>query len=272
MGVFARRKHRKIMLRTDMAVEFIKNCKTRKITKTLKRTDVNVDKELSERLNKPQGKYITVETDAVKKCKHDEYARVAREFGLAVKELVEGESCLIAGLGNPNMTADALGKKVADRLMITRHLKGSEKMPSVSCVIPNVLGVTGIESFDIVKGVADRTHPDTVIVIDSLAGAQTNRLAAAFQVSNAGITPGSGVSNHRMRFDRESLGCNVVSVGVPLVVYASTIIEDAVGAGKHDFGNEISSLVVTPKDIDLLVDDCAEIVARAVNFCFFGEE
>ncbi len=253
-----------------MAVEFMQNCKTRRITKTLSRTDVTVDKELSARLNKPQGKYITVETDAVKTNDKPEYGRVAREFGSAIKELVKGGSCLIAGLGNPNMTADALGKKVADRLMITRHIGGG--VPSVSCVIPNVLGVTGIESFDIVKGVADRIRPDTVIVVDSLAGAQTGRLAAAFQVSSAGITPGSGVSNHRMRFDSESLGCNVVSVGVPLVVYASTIISDALGGEKRDFGKEISSLVVTPKDIDLLVDDCAEIVARAVNFCFFGEE
>ncbi len=258
------------MVRTDMAVEFMKNCKTRKINKMLSRTDVTVDAEMSVRLNKPQGKYITVETTAVKSGDKTEYGRVAREFGSAIRELVTGKSCLIAGLGNPNMTADALGKKVADRLMITRHLETEE--PSVSCVVPNVLGVTGIESFDIVKGVADRTRPDTVIVVDSLAGAQTNRLAAAFQVSSAGITPGSGVSNHRMRFDRETLGCNVVSVGVPLVVYASTIIADAVGGEKRDFGKEISSLVVTPKDIDLLVDDCAEIVARAVNYCFFGEE
>ena len=255
-----------------MAVEFIQNCKTRKITKTLKRTDVTVDEKLSEKLGKPQGKYITVETDAVKKNDRFEYGRVAKEFGLAIKELVKGDNCLIAGLGNPNMTAEALGKKVADRLMITRHLEKDEKLPSISCVIPNVLGVTGIESFDIVKGVADRTHPDTVIVIDSLAGAQTARLAAAFQVSSAGITPGSGVSNHRLRFDKESLGCNVVSVGVPLVVYASTIINDATGVEKSNVDKDIASLVATPKDIDLLVDDCAEIVARAVNFCFFGEE
>lgn len=252
-----------------MAVEFAPKCKTKRITKTLKRIEVTVDEELSARLGKPCGKYITIETDAVKENKRFDFDRVAKELGTAVRELISGESCLVAGLGNPNMTADALGKKVADRLMITRHLDDGENLPSISCVTPNVLGVTGIESFDIVKGVADRTHPDSIIVIDSLAGASTSRLASAFQVSSAGITPGSGIGNHRMRFDSSSLGCNVVSVGVPLVVYASTIIEDAVGKAETDYGGEIGSLVVTPKDIDLLVDDCAEIVARAVNFCFF---
>ena len=254
-----------------MAMELVKNCKTKAITKTLKRTDVFVDKEMSEQLKKPQGKYITVETDAVKSGKRNEFDRVAKEFSCALKELIIGKSCLIAGLGNPNMTADALGKKTVQRLMITRHLPKDKDTPSVSCVVPNVLGVTGIESFDIVKGVVDRTSPDTVIVIDSLASAATSRLAAAFQASDAGITPGSGIGNHRMRFDKGSLGCNVVSIGVPLVVYASTIIEDAVGANNDGYDKEFASLVVTPKDIDLFVDDCAEIIARAVNICFFGD-
>lgn len=261
--------------RTDMAVELVKGAKKRTITSTLSRTDITLDDELSRRLGRPKGKYITIETDSVKSGRSDQYTRISEELASAISSLIDGDNILVAGLGNPNMTADALGKCVTDRLMITRHIKNPDAdTPKVSSLCPNVLGVTGIESFDIVKSVKDTVNPDTVVVIDSLAGAATERIASAFQVSDAGITPGSGVSNHRMRFDSESLGCRVVSVGVPLVVYASTIVADAFGGELPENikgGDDIFSLIVTPKDVDLFVEDCARIIADAVNIAIFGE-
>ncbi len=258
-------------IRTDLAVEFVAGCKTRNVTKTLKRTDVTVDDALSKKLKKPEGKYITVESDAVRENKRFEFDRIALELSDALSSLTCGSgNCLIVGLGNPNLTADALGKFVSERLMITRHLDVERDTPKISCICPNVLGVTGIESFDIVKGVVERVKPDCVIVIDSLAGASSGRIASAFQVSDSGITPGSGVSNHRVRFDKQSLGAAVVSVGVPLVVYASTLIYDALGGREAPYDDKIGSMIVTPKDIDLYVEDCAEIISKAINLTFFG--
>jgi spore protease len=254
-----------------MAVEFAPGCKSRRISAAVKRTDVELDGALAKRLNKPPGRYVTIETDSVKRGERGEFDGVKRELCKALREVVTGDNCLVAGLGNPNMTADALGKKVGEKLLITRHLETPRPAPRLSCVCPNVLGVTGIESFDIIKGVADRIRPSCVVAVDSLAGASTPRIASAFQISDAGITPGSGVGNHRTRFDSDSLGCPVISVGVPLVVYASTIIEDALGR-PTELTDELAALVVTPKDIDLYTEDCAEIIAGALNLCFFGEE
>lgn len=139
---------------------------------------------------------------------------------------------------------------------------------SISVITPNVLGVTGIESIDVIAGVCERIKPDVVIVVDSLASAAVSRIGCAFQISNTGITPGSGVSNHRARLDKSSLGTLVISVGVPLVVYASTIIEDALEGTKQEFNKEIGNMIVTPKDIDLYVETCATIVAHAINQTF----
>ena len=259
-------------MRTDLAIEFAKDIRSDYENDFLKRTYVQVDKDFSAQTGKAMGDYITLESCVVKKGMRPNFKAVAAELAKAIKELMQGKSVLIVGLGNPDITADSLGKRVLGRVMITRHLKLPPSALTVSGICPNVLGVTGIESFDIVKGVVMRTKPDCVLVVDSLAGAATTRIASAFQVSNAGITPGSGVSNHRARLDVKSLGCTVVSVGVPLVVYASTIIEDAYGGNADDYDREIANMIVTPKDIDLYVEDCAQIIASAINLAFFDTD
>lgn len=259
------------MLRTDLAMELMNNVKTENISDKIKRTDVKVDKILSQKLNKPVGTYITIESCIVKDGLKTMQKDLSFELSKALSTLVNCDDCLVVGLGNPNMTADALGKHVTDKLMVTRHLDYKE-LPLISCICPNVYGVTGIESFDIVKGVVDRIKPGCVIVIDSLAGASTTRIASAFQISDAGITPGSGVSNHRIRLDKKTLNTKVISIGVPLVVYATTIINDAVKSEKANFDSSISSLIVTPKDIDIYVLECADIVASAINQTFFGTD
>lgn len=246
-----------------MASELVKS-KLTKLNEHVSRTDVTVDEETAKRINKPAGNYTTVSSDVVAKGEREYYDRLISALTVAVKEFTDGrDNCMVVGLGNPSMTADALGGAVVKRINVTRNIK-TDDGKGVSTLCPNVLGVTGIESYDIIKGAADRVKPDLIIVIDSLCAASSERLAAAFQISSAGITPGSGVSNFRYRIDRDSMGTDVVSVGVPLVVYASTLIKEAAGEGA-DYGSE---LIVTPKDIDLIVEECAYIIATALNNVF----
>jgi len=260
-------------LRTDMALEFGAKINTEFSDDIVKRTAVTVDEEFSKKIGKPVGNYITIETSTVKEGNREEFLRVSKEIAKTINQLTNKKDILVVALGNPDMTADSLGKRVLDKVMITRHMPIYKTLAITSGIYPNVLGVTGIESFDIIKGTVTRTKPECVIVIDSLASATVSRLASAFQLSDAGITPGSGISNHRRRLDAKSLGRPVISIGVPLVVYASTIINDAVGAvTDRPLKSEIENLVVTPKDIDLLVNDCADIIAKAINLALFGEE
>ncbi|MCL2847313.1 MAG: GPR endopeptidase [Firmicutes bacterium] len=264
----------KDMLRTDLALEFGLEISSELENDIVKQTSISITKELSKQIGKPEGDYITIETSAVLDGNKHEFTRVAEAIANAIKRMEPSDNTLIVGLGNPDMTADSLGKRVLRHVMITRHLNSGESdgIPRISGIYPNVLGVTGIESFDIIKGVASRSKPDSIIVIDSLAGATVGRIASAFQVSNAGITPGSGISNHRTRLDEKSLGVPVISVGVPLVVYASTIISDAFGGNASSYDKSIGNMVVTPKDIDIFVTDCAHIIARAINIAFFDTD
>ena len=255
-----------------MALEFGADIKSDFEDDVVKQTAVSIDEAFSQKIGKPVGNYITIETAVVKHSSKEKFLRVSNALAKVIAKLANTKNTLIVGLGNPDMTADSLGKRVLDSVMITRHLDGPKKMPKTSGIYPNVLGVTGIESYDIIKGVVSRTKPKCVIAIDSLAGATVERIASAFQISDAGITPGSGISNHRVRLDKKSLGCPVISIGVPLVVYASTIISDAYGGKPEKFCPSIGSMVVTPKDIDLLVTDCAGIIASAVNIAFFGTD
>jgi len=257
---------------TDLAVEFGRNINIECENDVLKRSTVDVDKDYSKKSGKPVGRYITIESNVVKEGNKSCFVKVAEELAKSLENMMDSLNCLVVGLGNPDMTADSLGKRVLSKIMITRHLGYGKDMPNISGISPNVLGVTGIESFDIVKGVVDRIKPDVVLVVDSLAGATVGRIASAFQISNAGITPGSGVSNHRARLDKNTLGCQVISLGVPLVVYASTIIENATKGKIDKFDKDIGNMVVTPKDVDLLVGDCADIMARAINIAFFGTD
>jgi len=246
---------------TDMADE-IDAHKDVVLSQSIKTSRIVLDSKLSAQWGKPKGTYITVETDTVIEDNRLEFGRLSRALSEALCSLGSFEDCLVVGLGNPYLTADALGNKVSKSLLVTRHLSDSEGVGSLSLLCPNVLGITGIESADIIKGTVDRIRPNSIIVVDSLASASLSRIATAFQVSDAGITPGSGIGNNRLTLSRATLGVPVYSIGVPLVVYATTIIKEyAQDADTQD----ISDLVVTPKDIDMLVEDCAKIIATAIN-------
>ncbi len=256
------------MKRTDMACDFLPRNTTK--NNYVHSFTVTVNKELSAKLKRPCGKYSTVECRAVPDRNESEYKSVSASIGKAITRFIphDVKSVLVVGLGNPNMTADSLGAKTCARLTATRAIPNASGT-KVSVITPNVLGVTGIESFDVVAGVAARIKPDAVIAVDSLASAAVGRIASAFQITDTGITPGSGVSNHRIRLCRDSLGVPVISLGVPLVVYASTIIEDATGQKcPEETADDVGRMLVTPKDIDLYVTDCADILSAAIERSF----
>lgn len=246
---------------TDMAVEFYKH-KHNKDDGLIKYYEVCVDRALSEKLNKPCGKYATLETGAVTSGVTKEYGRVSDALASCLKGYCKGcKKVLAVGLGNPDLTADALGDRVFKRLAVNRHISPDRYLCALT---PNVLGMTGIESFDIISAVADRIRPDVILVIDALTAVAPWRIATVFQVTDSGITPGSGVENHRRRLDSETLGFKTVSVGVPLVVYSSAIVKEhcvAAECGSRD-------MIVTPKDVDILVEDCAKIISGAINVAF----
>jgi spore protease len=202
------------------------------------------------------------------------------------------------GLGNWNATPDALGPRVVENLLVTRHL--GKQVPAnlagslrpVAAIAPGVLGLTGIETGDVIRGIVDRIRPDAVIAVDALATRSIDRILRTVQIADTGIRPGSGVGNRRAGIDRDTLGVPVVAVGVPTVVSAATIAGDAIellaqrleeaspsaadalrdllGDDRHDVISEVlapavGDLMVTPKEIDILIDDMARIVSAGIN-------
>lgn len=170
------------------------------------------------------------------------------------------KSALVIGLGNQDITPDALGPLACNRILATRHLNnqlkrdlGLQNLKSVCCISPNVLGKTGIESYDMVYAVTNKINPDVIIAIDALAARDPERLCRTIQISNTGIVAGSGVNNARKELNQSTLGIPVIAVGVPTVIDANS------------FFNTSENMMVTPKEIDLLVEKAADIISRAIN-------
>lgn len=238
----------------------------------------------SELTGKSKGLYITAEIGRVW-LMGDEEKRLAEE---AVAEdirsfMPKASSVLTVGLGNRDITADALGPKTVDGLLVTRHIK--EYKPDIfekigqremSALCPGVVGQTGIETFELIEGAVKRVCPDLVIVIDALAARSVDRLATTVQISDTGIAPGSGIGNKRRRIDRESLGVPVLAVGVPTVVDSATLVYDALGrAGIEETSEELErvlensrSFFVSLKESDVAVSESARLLANAINYAF----
>lgn len=245
---------------------------------------------------KPVGNYATVFFDGAFSDEELFEQAVNRIAELIQEFLKNSHSVLAVGLGNAEMTADALGPKVIDRLIVSRHLK--EQLPELyqelalgelSALRPGVLGQTGIETAELIQAAVDTVKPDALLVFDALASRRVKRLCATVQISDTGITPGSGVGNHRSRIDKQSLGIPVISIGVPTVVDAATLTADAlekvreeipshsakylVESLAQDDGNRLrellggyeNNLVVTPQDIDSLISRTARMLSEAVN-------
>ena len=263
-------------------------------------TRVYVENEVGARqMGKPPGTYITIEADALRQSSRTAQEEISAAFAQELCGLLPAgpdEPVLIVGLGNWNATPDALGPRVVNDILITRHLYDQvpqEKrggLRPVAALAPGVLGLTGIETGEIIRGVIDRVRPAFVIAIDALASRSVHRIGTTVQLTNTGIHPGSGVGNKRIGITIETLGVPVLAIGVPTVVHAQTIARDVIDTLTERLGGDqtaqglaalapeeksrlidevllptVGDLMVTPKEIDLLINDVSRVVAGGLN-------
>ncbi len=281
--------------------------------KEIRITTVKIDTENGAKvMKKPVGTYVTI--DAPNLCIPDEsyrteiaeeLSKILEQFLFKKAEKKKDYSILVVGLGNRKVTPDALGPYVADNLNITRHIvkeygkyaMGKDEICLISAIVPGVMGQTGMETVEIIKGVVNETAPDIIIAVDALAARSSKRLNRTIQIADTGINPGSGVGNHRSAINKETVGVPVIAVGVPTVVDAATIVNDTMenlllaletsetlkGVGvvmqgysateKYELVKELISpnlngLFVTPKDIDETVKQISYTISEALN-CLF---
>ena len=306
-----------ISIRTDLAIE-AKQAYTEENKRELdgvkvdeenegdiKVTTVTIESDdAGKELGKPKGHYITIDFPEFTSYDCECMNELSMVVGKVLKRLADvtkDKLVLIVGLGNWNVTPDALGPKVVEKIMVTRHIK--ELMPdaleshvrSVCALAPGVLGITGIETGEIVKAVVEKIKPDLVICIDALGSRKLERVNRTIQIGDTGISPGAGVGNNRMQINEKSLGVKVLAVGVPTVVDAATIANDTIDMvlddliGKVESGKDfysmlqkvdknekqmlireiltpfVGELIVTPKDIDTIIESLAKIIADGIN-------
>ncbi|MBR2131382.1 MAG: GPR endopeptidase [Oscillospiraceae bacterium] len=223
-------------------------------------------------LGKPRGTYLTLDVTSFWRREADSFCRAAGAVAELLMPLIpENGTVLVAGIGNAQMTPDALGPRTLEHLLITRHLgKVLPDFRSVAAVGAGVLGTTGMEVAEWVRGVSQRVCPDAVILVDALAARSLERLCTTIQIADSGLVPGSGVGNHRMALSRDTLGVPVVSVGVPTVVDAATLASDLLRGGDAEnisaaVKEQGSRLFVTPDSIDAKIRDLAKIIGYGIN-------
>ena len=240
-------------------------------------------------LNKAQGTYITLE--CAPSISRDAQGRmnISNILGEELKRLMpasDGQCVLIIGLGNRMVTPDSLGPQTIGKLLVTRHLFSAlpnavdARMCPVCAVAPGVLGVTGVETLEMARGIVGQVNPRFVIAIDALAARSVTRVGAAIQLTDTGIQPGSGVGNHQSALTQETLGVKVLALGVPTVIYAANIVRDALAllSGDQDVADEdmdgmcdavlrsdIGDMIVTPREIDGMINDIAQLLASGIN-------
>lgn len=267
-------------------------------------------------MGKPAGVYLTLEAPNLAVPDEDYHREISEKLADHMEELLRENhlagqdiSVLVVGLGNRQVTPDALGPYVADNLCVTRHIvreygkyaMGMERAQLVSAIVPGVMGQTGMETLEIVKGVVTETKPDLVIAVDALAARNSRRLNRTIQIADTGIHPGSGVGNHRNGLTRETLGVPVIGIGVPTVVDAATIVSDTMenliqametsetlkgvgevlkmynNAEKYELVKELitphlNGMFVTPKDEDEMVKQISYTISESLNLLFAGRE
>ena len=278
----------------------------------IKVTKVLIETENGARvMGKPKGSYITLEAPNMSEQDEDYHREVSEQLADVLRELLPKKeapiSVLVAGLGNREVTPDALGPRVVDNMMITRHILrefgkyafGQEEISPISGIVPGVMAQTGMESMEILRGVIQETKPECIIAVDALAARSTKRLGRTIQVTDTGINPGSGVGNHRQGLTEESLGIPVIAIGIPTVVDAATIVSDtmyslieamsqsshlkSLGTSleslnegeKYDLVRELLSpslntMFVTPKDIDESIKRLSYTVSEGLNLALGG--
>ena len=256
-------------------------------------------------IGKPQGNYITIDVKNLKIAQEDEINKASEVLSKELKKILDthidkqGE-VLVVGLGNIYVTPDSLGPKVINEIEVTRHIIHiinylpqyvEEGTRTVSAIAPGVLGTTGIETVEILKGIVDNIHPKLVIVIDALASRSIERISSTVQLSDTGIVPGAGVGNTRSEISIKTLGIPVVAIGIPTVVETAVLVNDSLDlfieklqdeAKSNDYLNRLReednyeeikealipkdyNLIVTPKEIDSLIENMKEIVSRGIN-------
>ncbi len=262
-----------------------------------------IDENGANALGKPIGSYITIDIKNLRIAQREEIEKAAQSLSKELKALYEKhlkgqqEDILVVGLGNMQVTPDALGPKVITSIDVTRHLLNyapqylEPNTRPVSALAPGVLGTTGIETQEILKGVVDNIRPKMLIVIDSLASKSIERISSTIQIADTGIVPGAGVGNKRKELSKESLGVPVIAIGVPTVVEAATLAADSLNilieklqeeAKSNEYLNKLKeedkytmikeallpkdyNLIVTPKEIDDLIENMSSVIARGIN-------
>ena len=237
--------------------------------------------EAARKMGKPVGNYITLEADGVLEEEDGIKEKAAKAVAGELGQLICVDyslKVLVAGLGNSMVTPDRLGPEAASKVRVTRHLfvifdaDGDEEMSNVSCIIPGVTGSTGMETADVIKKAAEIVKPDLVIVIDSLAARDIDRVSTTIQLTDTGIQPGSGMGNHRAGINEETIGVKTLCIGVPTVIDVKTILREALEENL-DSAEAVESylnaydrqMIVTSTDIDLLVKDFSDIIAGGIN-------
>lgn len=262
-------------------------------TEDVRVTKVTINtRNAAKTMGKPMGIYVTMEAPAMVEPAEDYHREIskclAEELLKLLPEEEEEQNILVVGLGNREVTADALGPQTVDNLYITRHIVreygkaaySCNRMPLLSALEPGVMAKTGMETAEIVKGVVSETKPDVLIVVDALAARSTKRLNRTIQITNTGIQPGSGVGNHRNALTKESLGVPVIAIGIPTVVDSATIVMDAmekllegeenVDAVKYMSRQqppfpELNNMYMTGKDIDAVIKRISFTVSEGIN-------
>ncbi len=256
-------------------------------------TKVTIDtKNAAKAMGKPMGIYVTMEAPAMVEPDEDYHREISKCLAEELLKLMpEGDreqNILVVGLGNREVTADALGPQTVDNLFITRHIVkeygkaayNCNKMNLLSALEPGVMARTGMETAEIVKGVVQETTPDILIVVDALAARSTRRLNRTIQITNTGIQPGSGVGNHRNALTEESLGIPVIAIGIPTVVDSATIVMDALEKLLEEEKDldavnllsrhtapfpELNNMYMTGKDIDAVIKRVSYTVSEGIN-------
>lgn len=236
--------------------------------------------QASVKLKKEMGTYITIDVPAMTDnfLSSDERITTISE---EIKRLIPVNGLvLVCGLGNVEITPDALGPKTVSRILATRHIKGEiakstglDKLRPVAVLIPGVTGRTGIETFEFIQSIVKKVRPTALVVIDALASRRISRLGCTLQISDTGISPGAGVQNHRGKITEETVGIPVIALGVPTVVDAVTLVSDLLNVDDEKTSSQLSEMlspdnrkmVVTPKEIDLLIDRASRLLSLSLN-------
>ncbi|MDR5657963.1 GPR endopeptidase [Serpentinicella sp. ANB-PHB4] len=269
---------------------------------TITRVEI-LDEHGVEIMGKEKGKYITIECPSLRKADADLKDEISKLLAKEINQLINKKNlkALVVGLGNWNVTPDALGPKVVSKVFVTRHLfkmynKDSDNdINEISAISPGVMGTTGLETSEIIKGIVEKSKPDLVIAVDALASRKMERVNTTIQISTSGISPGSGVGNNRKALNESYLGVPVIAIGVPTVVDAATLTNDTIqlvissmtkeskpgtefynmlGQLKEEEKYQLmkealdpygANLVVTPKEVDEIINNMAQIISNSIN-------